>query len=62
LLCSCCCAVVHGRPGRHLISYNRGVIDCSDFAECHTKKYHAHPHAVSAYRGVGNRRMMENMH
>jgi hypothetical protein len=61
LLCSCSATTVHKRPCRHLVAYNRGVIDCTDFAEFHTKKYHAHPHALSAYIGVGNRRTQEEL-
>jgi hypothetical protein len=34
VLCSCSSTIVHGRPCRHLIAYNRGVIDCSNLNEC----------------------------
>lgn len=61
LLCSCSSTTVHARPCRHLIAYNRGVIDCSDFAEFHTKKYHAHAHTLSVYTGVRNRRTQEEL-
>jgi hypothetical protein len=54
LLCSCACTTVHARPCRHLIRFNRGVLERSDFADCHTKKYHAHPHPPSNYIGVGD--------
>ena len=56
LLCACASTTVHGRPCRHLIAYNRGVVHPSDFADFHSKKYHAQPHALSAYTGVGNHR------
>jgi len=54
LLCSCAATTVHARPCRHLIRFNHGVLDRSDFADCHTKKYHAHPLTPSTYTGVGN--------
>jgi hypothetical protein len=56
LLCACASTTVHGRPCRHLIAYNDGVVHPSDFADFHSKKYHAHPYAISAYTGVGNHR------
>lgn len=56
LVCACASTTVHGRPCRHLIAYNRGVVHPSDFADFHSKKYHAHPHVLSAYAGVGNHR------
>lgn len=54
LLCSCSSTTVHGRPCGHLIAVNNGVIDRSDFADFHTKKYHAEPHATAEYIGVGD--------
>ena len=54
LLCSCASTTVHARPCRHLIRFNRGVLERSDFADCHSKKYHAHPHSTSTYIGVGH--------
>jgi hypothetical protein len=54
LLCSCSSTTVHGRPCRHLIAFNSGVIDRSDFADFHTKKYYVEPHASTEYIGVGD--------
>jgi hypothetical protein len=54
LLCSCSSTTVHGRPCRHLIAFNGGVIDPSDFANFHTKKYQVEPHATTEYIGVGD--------
>jgi hypothetical protein len=44
IFCDCCAQIVHGRPCRHTLAYNGGLVDVDDFAHFHTKKY-----LVSAY-------------
>jgi hypothetical protein len=57
LECSCASTKVHCRPCRHIIAFNRGVIERTDFADFHTKQYHAHPHTIAAFCGVANFRL-----
>jgi hypothetical protein len=49
---------VHGRPCRHLLAYNEGKLEPSDFAHIHTKNYAANLVVTSAFKydGVGQRR------
>ena len=56
LVCCCSATQVHGRPCRHLLAYNEGLIDVDDFHECHLKKYAAHPFTPKPYVGVHDRR------
>ncbi len=57
IICSCCATTVHGRPCRHLIAYNEGKLEPSDFAHIHTKNYAANlVTSVSKYDGVVQRR------
>jgi hypothetical protein len=57
LLCSCASTIVHCRPCRHVIAFNRGVMERTDFSDFHTKQYHAHPHTIAPFCGVGNYRL-----
>jgi hypothetical protein len=57
IMCSCCATTVHGRPCRHLLSYNEGKLEPSDFAHIHTKNYAANlVTSVFKYDGVEQRR------
>lgn len=56
LVCCCSATQVHGRPCRHLIAYDKGLIDVDDLHECHLKKYAAHPFKPKPYVGVNDRR------
>jgi hypothetical protein len=58
LVCCCSATQVHGRPCRHLLAYNKGLIDVDDFHECHLKKYAALSHTFTPkpYVGVHDRR------
>ena len=57
LLCGCGVQVVHGRPCRHILTYNEGLVDEDDFAHFHTKKYHAQAYTSAPYLGVVDRRV-----
>lgn len=57
IVCSCASTIVHCRPCRHVIAFNQGVMERTDFADFHTKQYHAHPHNIAAFCGVGNSRL-----
>ena len=58
LACSCCATIVHGRPCRHLLAYNAGALEPSDFSHVHTKAYAAKlVHSNEHYHGVVNRRL-----
>jgi hypothetical protein len=53
IICSCCATTVHGRPCRHILAYNEGKLDPSDFAHIHTKTYAASLEtSVFKYDGV----------
>ena len=54
--CSCAAGCVHGRPCRHLLNYNKGLVDASDFAHFHTTKYQTKPYTAAAFAGVADRR------
>jgi hypothetical protein len=54
LVCSCATTTVQCRPCRHVIAFNRGVTERTDFADFHTKQYHSRPHTIAAYTGVCN--------
>ncbi len=60
--CSCCATIVHGRPCRHLLAYNEGALEPSDFSHVHTKVYAAKlVHSNEQYYGVVNRRRNLNL-
>ena len=56
LMCGCAVQVVHGRPCRHILAYNEGLVDENDFAHFHTKCYLAQAYTSSPYLGVVDRR------
>jgi hypothetical protein len=55
LLCGCAAQRVHGRPCRHLLKYNDGLVDVEDFAHFHTKKYLATAYDAPVFAGVVDR-------
>jgi hypothetical protein len=61
LICCCCATQVHGRPCRHLLAYNEGLVDVDDFHDCHLKKYAAHPFKPKPYIGVRDRRQLREL-
>jgi hypothetical protein len=54
LFCDCAAQTVHGRPCRHTLAYNEGLVDVDDFAHFHTKKYLVRPYD-GMYSGVCDR-------
>ncbi len=56
-MCGCAVQVVHGRPCRHIVTYNEGLVDEDDFAYLYTKKYHAQAYTSAPYLGVVDRRV-----
>lgn len=62
LVCSCCATIVHGKPCRHLLAYNEGALEPSDFCHIYTKAYAAKlVHSNEKYHGVVNRRLNMNL-
>jgi hypothetical protein len=55
LLCDCAAQRVHGRPCRHLLKYNEGLVDKEDFAHFHTKKYLVTAYDAPVFAGVVDR-------
>jgi hypothetical protein len=55
LICGCAAQRVHGRPCRHLLKYNDGLVDVEDFARFHTKKYLATAYDAPVFAGVVDR-------
>ncbi len=62
LACSCSATIVHGKPCRHLLAYNEGALEPSDFCHIYTKAYAAKlVHSNEQYYGVVNRRLNLNL-
>ena len=55
MLCGCAAQRVHGRPCRHLLRYNDGLVEVEDFAYFHTKKYLATAYDAPVFAGVVDR-------